>query len=35
MGFLRAFVKAKLREPFDGNILNEIDNYWDSNYISK
>jgi hypothetical protein len=35
MGFLRAFVKSKLREPMENSIQREIDSYWDSTYISK
>jgi hypothetical protein len=36
MGYLRAFVRSKLREPFEeAKIMNEIDSYWDSTYVSK
>lgn len=36
MGFLRAFVRSKMREPLEeAKLMNEIDSYWDSTYVSK
>jgi hypothetical protein len=35
IGYLRAFVRSKLRQPEEeAKILNEIDSYWDSTYVS-
>jgi hypothetical protein len=36
MGFLRAFVRSKLQTPLEeSKLLNEIDSYWDSTYVSR
>lgn len=36
MGFLRAFVRSKMRGPLEeAKIMNEIDSYWDSTYVGK
>jgi hypothetical protein len=36
IGFLRAYVRSKLREPEEeSKMMNEIDSYWDATYVSK